>query len=306
MDVRALRAFSEVVRRGGFTRAGAALHLTQPAVSKLVKGLEEELGVRLLLRTGRTVALTDAGRAVAERAEAVLAALRSVEDAVGDVAAVRRGRLRVGLPPMVGASVFPGLVAAYRRIYPGVELALREEGARRVDELVLAGELDVGATLLPAAPELEVLPLRQDVLRVVLAKGHPLAGRRRLTLRELARVPLVLYRPDFLLHGRILDACRGAGFTPEVAAESAQWDFIAGLAAAGVGAALLPGTLCRSLSGSAVAIVPLVDPVVSWDLALAWRRDAFLPAAARAFIELTRQRLAGQTAAPVVQVRPGS
>ncbi|GEJ56461.1 LysR substrate-binding domain-containing protein [Anaeromyxobacter diazotrophicus] len=302
MDVRSLRAFAAVVRQGGFTRAGAALHLTQPAVSKLVKGLEEELGVPLLLRAGRRVELTDAGRAVAERAQAVLDALRSVEEAVGDVAAVRRGRLRVGLPPMVGASLFPGVIAGYRRAHPGVELAVREEGARRVEELVLAGDLDLGVTLLPTSAALEVLPLHRDVLRAVLHPRHPLARRRRLALRDLAATPLVLYRPDFVLHGRILEACRAAGFTPQVAAESAQWDFIAGLAAAGVGAALLPGTLCRALPASRLAAVPLADPVIAWDLALAWRRGAWLPAAARAWVELTSRSLARPLPPPLVRL----
>jgi DNA-binding transcriptional LysR family regulator len=194
------------------------------------------------------------------------------------------------------------VIAAYRRAHPGVTLALREEGARRVEELVLRGELDLGVTLLPTPAEFEVLPLHRDVLRAVLHPRHPLARRRRIALRELAGTPIVLYRADFVLHGRILEACRGAGFEPEVASESAQWDFIAGLVAAGVGAALLPGTLCRHLPAPRFATVALADPVISWDLALAWRRGGDLSAAARAWLAVASRSLA-RTPPPLVRLR---
>lgn len=301
MDVRNLNCLVEVVRRGGFSRAGAALHVTQPAVSKAVKALEEELGQQLLVRQGRKVALTDAGRVVYERAQGILAALRSIEEDVGEVRAVRRGRVRFGVPPMVGAAFFPPVLHDFREAYPGVALELREEGARRVEALVRDGEIDVGATVLPTdAVAFEVVPLMKDVLRAVVPPRSPLARRRSLALRDLERTPFVLYRADFALHGHILDACRHAGFTPQVAAESSQWDFMAAMVAADVGVALLPRTICLRLDPGRVRVVPLADPVLRWDLALVWRRDRHLAPAARAFVEVVRRR------SPTAPRGPGS
>lgn len=301
MDVRNLNCLVEVVRRGGFSRAGAALHVTQPAVSKAVKALEEELGQQLLVRQGRKVALTDAGRVVYERAQGILAALRSIEEDVGEVRAVRRGRVRFGVPPMVGAAFFPPVLHDFREAYPGVALELREEGARRVEALVRDGEIDVGATVLPTdAVAFEVVPLMKDVLRAVVPPRSPLARRRSLALRDLERTPFVLYRADFALHGHILDACRHAGFTPQVAAESSQWDFMAAMVAADVGVALLPRTICLRLDPGRVRVVPLADPVLRWDLALVWRRDRHLSPAARAFVEVVRRR------SPTAPRGPGS
>ena len=290
MDVRSLQGFVEVVRRGGFSRAAEALHVTQPAVSKMVKALEEELGLPLLWRQARRVALTDAGRVAYERAQAVLSALRAVEEEVAAVGAVTRGRVRFGVPPMVGGAVFPPVLAAFRRAYPGVSLELREEGARRVESLVLHGEIEVGATVLPTdAASFEILPLMRDVLRAVLPPGHPLARRRSLALRDLEHLPFVLYRADFALHGHILEACRNAGFQPQVAAESSQWDFMAAMVAADMGVALLPQTICRRLDRRLARAVRLADPVLRWDLALIWRRGRYLPPAPAAFVEVVRR-----------------
>lgn len=292
MDVRTLGAFVEVVRQGGFSRAGRTLHLSQPAVSKAVKALEEELGQTLLDRRGRRVTLTDAGRVVFDRAQAVLSGLHSIEEEVAEVGAVRRGHLRLGIPPMVGGAFFPPVLGDFRAAYPGVTLELREVGARSVEAFVLDGEIEAGATVLPTdARAFEVVPLMRDVLRAVLHPRSPLARRRTVTLRDLERVPFVLYREDFALHGHILDACRRAGFSPQVASESSQWDFMAAMVAADVGVALLPQTICRRLDPAQVAVVPLAAPEMRWDLALVWKRGRHLPPAARAFVEVVRRHV---------------
>lgn len=297
MDVRHLGAFVEVVRRGGFSRAGEALHLTQSAVSKAVKAIEEELGQPLLVRLGRRVALTDAGRVVFDRAQAVLSALHSIEEEVAEVGAVRRGHLRLGIPPMVGGAFFPPVLGDFRTAHPGVVLELREVGARSVEALVIDGEIEAGATVLPTDRSVfEAVPLMRDVLRAVVHPKSPLARRRSVALRDLEGVPFVLYREDFALHGHILDACRREGFSPKVAAESSQWDFMAAMVAADVGVALLPRTICRRLDAAQVKVLPLVEPELRWDLALIWKQGRHLPPAARAFIEVVRRRAEGGAA----------
>lgn len=290
MDVRNLAAFVEVVRRGGFSRASETLHLTQSAVSKAVKAIEDELGQPLLVRLGRKVALTDAGRVVFERAQAVFSVLHSIEEEVAEVGAVRRGHLRLGIPPMVGGAFFPPVLGDYRSAHPGVALELREVGARSVEALVMEGEIEAGATVLPTdRSAFEVIPLMRDVLRAVVHPRSPLARRRSVALRDLERVPFVLYREDFALHVHILDACRREGFSPQVASESSQWDFMAAMVAADVGVALLPRTICRRLDSAQVKVLPLVEPELRWDLALIWKKDRHLSPAARAFIEVVRR-----------------
>jgi DNA-binding transcriptional LysR family regulator len=235
------------------------------------------------------VTLTDAGRVVFDRAQGVLSVLQHIEDEVAEVGAVRRGHLRLGIPPMVGAAFFPPVLSDFRTSYPDVALELREVGAKTVEALVLAGEIEAGATVLPTdARVFEAVPLMRDVLRAVVHPRSALARRRSVTLRELEPFPFVLYREDFALRGHILDACRREGFSPKVAAESSQWDFMAAMVAADVGVALLPRRICARLDAE-VKVLPLVDPELRWDLALVWKRDRHLPPAARAFVEVVRR-----------------
>jgi DNA-binding transcriptional LysR family regulator len=293
VDVHGLRIFVEVARQKGFTRASRTLRITQPAVSKVVKALEEELGTPLLVRERRRVRLTDAGRIVLERAQAILDAMRVMEEEVVDLSALRRGRLRIGTPPIVGVAFLPPLLAEFHRSHPGISLELREEGSHQIEDLVRGHELDVGAVVLPTDERaFGTLPFVRDQLRAVLHPSHPLARRRSLALRELAGTPFVLYRPEFALHGLILEACQRSGFQPEVVSESSHWDFIVAMVAANIGVALLPVTICRLLDRAQVRSVRLVEPVIPWDVALVWRRDRPLPPATRAFLELAGRRLA--------------
>jgi len=300
MEIQALRYFVEVAHRQGFTRAGQALHVTQPAVSKAVKALEEELGTPLLVRDRRGVQLTEAGRQVLVRAEGVLDALREIEEEVAGAVRLRRGRLRLGVPPMVGVTFLPPLLAEFHRAHPGILLELREEGSHRIEELVLGRELDVGAVVLPTDEQaFATLPFVDDELRVVLPARHPLAGRRSLALEELKDTPFVLYRAEFALHGHIREACRRRGFEPRVVSESSHWDFIVAMVAARIGVAFLPDPICRQLDRRRVRTVRMTGPPIPWRVALIWRDDRLLAPATRAWLELARRRLAPETALPL-------
>lgn len=292
LDAQALRCFVEVVRRQGFTRASGALRLTQPAVSRVVKGLEEELGTPLLVRERRRVRLTEAGQIAYARAQAILDSLQGLEEEVQELSALRRGRLRFGMAPVVGVTYFPPLLAEFHRAHPGISLELREEGSHEVEALVRGHELDLGAVVLPTDEAVfGTMPFVKEVLRAVLHPSHPLARRRSIALSDLAPYPLVQYRPEFALHGLIREACRASGFEPRVVSESSHWDFIVALVAANLGVALLPATICRRLSPHEVRSVRLREPVIPWNAALVWRRDRDLPPATRAFLAFAERRL---------------
>jgi DNA-binding transcriptional LysR family regulator len=294
VDAQALRYFVEVARRQGFTRAGEALHVTQPAISKMVRALEDELGTPLLVRERRRVTLTEAGRLVYERAQGVLDALRTIEEEVVEIAAVERGRLRFGMTPIVGVTFFPPLLAEFHRAHPGILLELREDGSHHLEKLVAERELDVAAVVLPTDEKLfGTLPFVEDELVAVLPPAHPLSQRRSLALGDLRESPFVLYRPEFALHGQILEACRRSGFTPAVVSESSHWDFIVEMVAARIGVALLPRTIGRQLDERRVRTVRLREPAIPWKVALIWRRDRHLPPATRAWLALAERRLFG-------------
>lgn len=295
MELRALRYFIEVVRRQSFTAAAAELFVTQPTVSKMIKGLEDELGTPLLLREergrGRRLHLTDAGRIVFEHGQHVLAAHARLRAELESVAELGRGELTVGIPPM-GGTMFMPVIAAFHQRYPRIELKLMESGSRVIEHALLAGELELGAVLLPVDPkQLDALQVCNYRLRVVAPIGAPWRGRASIALEALAGESFVLYGEGFALNDVVLDACRRAGFTPTVAGRSSQWEFIAAMVRTGVGIALLPEPYCARLSTEHFTITALRAPEIPWMMALAWRRDGYLSRAARAWLALARDVL---------------
>jgi DNA-binding transcriptional LysR family regulator len=293
VDIRPLRYFVEVVRLRSFTRAAESLHISQPSISKMIKNLEDELGVVLLDRSTRGVELTDAGEAVFARAQQVVGSLNDLTTELADLMGMHRGTVRIGLPPMVGVSFFPGILAEFHALHPQIALRLYEDGARRVEHQVAAGDLDLGIALLPVdEDQFETFPFARDQLLLVVHPGHPLAGRESVTLRDLDRQPFILFREDFTLHDRIRRLCDRLGVELTIVCESSQWDFIGEMAAAGLGVALLPETICRRLDRNRVRTVPLADPPIPWHLAVIWRRGRYLSFAARGWLEFVRTRLA--------------
>jgi DNA-binding transcriptional LysR family regulator len=290
MEFRALRAFVEVVRQGGFSNAARAVFATQSTVSKAVKQLEQEIGTPLLDRLGHSNVLTAAGEIVYRRG---LRLLTDREDLLAEVAEVRglkRGILRLGLPPVGSSTLFAPLFAIYRKRYPGIEVRLLEHGSDQLEEVLRAGEIDIAGALLPTSPDFDSVPVRREPLVALLAASHPLAKRRSLTIRELATTPFILFESGFTLHRIVLDASRRSGFEPQVVARSSQIDFMVELVAAGLGVAFLPRMIARQRAHTAVRHVLLDEPDTDWEMAMVWRRGGYLPAAANAWLDLVRER----------------
>ncbi len=138
MDIRALRYFVELVREQSFTRASEKLFVTQPTISKMIRNIEEELGLPLLNREGRRFTLTDSGQVLFQRAQTILAEMQQLEAELADLQSLQHGRLTLGIPPMVG-HLYADLIRAYRTSYPKVELTLVEYGGRLIEQAVLEG-----------------------------------------------------------------------------------------------------------------------------------------------------------------------
>ena len=293
MDIRHLQYVLEVVRAKSFTKAAGALHITQPTISKMIKNLEDELGVQLFVRSKKEMELTDAGHIIVRQAQEIVHSFESLNAELNDLTQLKKGHIRIGLPPMVGSSFFPGVMSGFRERYPGVTVQIMEDGGKKLEEEVAARNLDAAVVLLPtgSAGVFEMFPFIDERLQLVVHPRHPLADRRETALAELAGEPFILFREDFALHDRIIAECESAGFRPRVLAESSQWDFISEMAAAGVGIALLPETICAGLDSKRVRVIPLTEPSIPWRLALIWRKEGYLSFAAREWVRFAMTML---------------
>ncbi|ANS76697.1 LysR family transcriptional regulator [Paenibacillus yonginensis] len=293
MDIRQLQYLVEVARLRSFTKAAEALFITQPTISKTVRMMEEELGIVLFARQGRSVELTDAGRIIVERAQEILNSFQNLSGELDDLRNLKRGHIRIGLPPMVGSSFFPKVMGQFHQRYPDITIRLFEDGAKKVEIDVQEGSLDLGVVVLPTVSEelFEIFPFVEEKLNLIVPSLHRLAECGEVGLRELQDEFFIMFREDFALHDRIIKECQGAGFQPKIIYESSQWDLISQMVAAGLGVALLPETICREMDPERVAIVPLVDPVIPWNLGIIWKKDRYMSFAAREWIRLARKGL---------------
>ncbi|NDL65113.1 LysR family transcriptional regulator [Acerihabitans arboris] len=289
MDIRTLRYFVEVVRQQSFTRAAQTLFVTQPTISKMLKHLEEELDCTLLIREGRQLRLTDSGQAVYSRGLGILDQFRQLEAELEDIGSLKKGRLRLGIPPMVGTQM-ADLIRDFRRKYPGIELQIAEFGGLTVQQAVLSGELDLALTALTADTQdaLTVLPVFSHPLCAVVPRAAPWLERDTVPFIELGDWPILIYNEDFALYRQLITAFQAEGINPQIAVRSGQWDFLAAMVEAGIGIAILPEPICRRLDKTRLLSLP-VAPLMMWQLGLIWRRDSYLSHGAQAWITACRR-----------------
>lgn len=291
MDVRHLTYFIEVARHRSFTKAARVLHITQPSISKMIKILEEELGVTLFYRSAKQIELTDAGKAVLRQAQQIVASFQNLTHELADVINLKRGNIIIGLPPMVGASFFPQVIGEFNQAYPQITMNLIEVGSKKVEQGVEDGSLDIGVVALPVKEStFEMFSFVKEPLMLIVPPDHPLAARDEVALAELRQEPFILFCEDFTLHDRIIDRCVQNGFHPHIICESSQWDFIAEMVAAKLGIALLPQTICQDLDPNYVRTIRLSDPMIPWHLGIIWKKDKYLSFAAREWLKFTSTR----------------
>lgn len=190
MDIRELRSFVQVAHAGSFSRAARDLYIAQPALSRQIAKLEEQLNVTLLTRHGRGVELTAAGARLLERAEMMLHYLQETTDHVRNSAEQERGHLAVGLPPAIGAVIGPQLIKSFRQLWPKASLHVREGLSGSLQEWVLDGRVDIAVVYnQPLLEAFDVRPLFSEPMVLVGPPGEP---ERAVRIHELADLSLIL------------------------------------------------------------------------------------------------------------------
>jgi DNA-binding transcriptional LysR family regulator len=246
LDVRRLRVLREVASHGSFSAAAEALSYTQSAVSQQIAALEREAGSRLVERSARGVRMTDAGRALVCHADAILARLADAEDELHAIAGLRGGRLRLAAFPSACSTLMPLAVARFRERHPGVDLSLHpaepEDGLR----MLRTGEADIALSIeatfaAPGPSDIDTVTLLDDPMYIMVHRDHPMAGRARLRLADLAddswMVGTTGTCPDVSI---FLRACQAAGFEPRIAFNLDDYHAIQGFVAAGMGVSFIP------------------------------------------------------------------
>jgi DNA-binding transcriptional LysR family regulator len=284
LDVRRLLVLRAVARHGSLAAAARSLGYTQPAVSHHLRRLEQEAGVRLLARQGRGVRLTDAGRALAARAEAIAAELSAAEAELAAMVRDEAEHLRIAALPSANAGLVPQALADLRARYPQIAVSLVEAGPEESWSLLLGAECDLAVTfdhpLFPRRPQADVtvVPLLDDRVLVILPALHPLAGARELDLERLAEEPWIL---STRCHAEMQLAFTAAGFTPNVALVTDDYyRAVPRLVAGGLGVGLATAFVSQGARPRGVVMVPVAGLAGGRIIAVLPRRPRPSPAAA--------------------------
>ncbi|UPL18762.1 LysR family transcriptional regulator [Microbacterium aurugineum] len=277
MNLEQLRGFVEVARLGHFTRASEHLHLAQPSLSRQISTLERELGAELFHRARGHISLTAAGETLLPRAQRMLADADAIRDEMGELAGLRRGRVRLGAPPTLCISLVAEAVSSFHATYPDVDLHLTESGSRLLVEQLAVGAVDIALItasdgLPPAGVSLTRMPLLAEELVVVSSAAEPpLTDGPAIDLEQLAALPLITFGESYELRATTDAAFREAGLTPHPVLEGAEMDTALRFVERGLGVAVVPAMVLFDRPG--LRSVRLSHPMMTRTVSLAHRSD---------------------------------
>jgi len=291
MELRHLRYFAAVAQYLNYSEASRRLHVAQPAISQTILDLEDELSVKLLLRTKRTVQLTAAGTAFVREAREILRRANQAQHLAQRAARGEVGTLGIAFFGAASAPILPALVQAYRRKFPDVELHLFEMNPDQQIAAFDEGRIHLGFTrALPPdrRSEFEEELLYKDLLVIALPTAHALAKQKVVSLKTLAGEPFVQFHrigaPS--LFDEVIGVCRRAGFSPRIVNEPNFMATVMTLVESGLGVSLIPSCV-RSLNRPHVIIRPITPRSAGIPLCATWPKSADNPAL-MAFLEILR------------------
>jgi LysR family carnitine catabolism transcriptional activator len=283
-SLRHLSAFAAVARAGGFTQAARRLHSTQPAVTLLIRQLEENLGARLFDRTTRSVQLTAAGAQFLPGVERLLADLEATIGGVREAVERARGRVVVAALPSIASSILPQAIAEVRRANPEIVVSVRDAVAGRISAMVGSGEVDIGIGQ-RAGDDADVAftKLLSDRLVAACPRAHALASRRRVAWVDLVGQPFISMSADSSVRRLVEEAFAAAGRRHEPAYEVLYMTTAVAMVAKDLGIAVLPSTALTAMNLRGIVVRPITAPVVEREIGSLTRRARSLSPAAQFF-----------------------
>lgn len=285
MDIRHLTYFIEVAKYKSFTKASKSLHLSQSTISKVVKSLEEELNVELIDRTAKNIELTEAGEIVLAEAEMILESMNDISTNLYDLMNLKKGKIKIGIPPIIGFLFFPKIIKQFNELYPDIKISIFEDDSKKVIQDVKEGVLDLGVVIQPVdQKEFEVVLFVRDELSLFVHTNHPLAQREKVEMRDLQNETFILFKQEYI-HDLIVQECQKAGFKPKIAYEISEWGFIGGMIGENLGVSICPKPITKKIQNDLIKSIPIVNPIFPWELGLISKKKKRASPAVREFIK---------------------
>ncbi|WP_027407559.1 LysR family transcriptional regulator [Anaerovibrio sp. RM50] len=289
MELRQLEYFQMASRLKNITRAAERLNVSQPNITVAIKKLEAELGIQLFDRSQKQLSLTPEGTIFLNRIEL---ALRNIQDAVlevNDYKQLQKGTIKIGIPSMIGAYLFPKIFSSFQHLYPHLDIYLYEEGSMTIREKLERDELDFGIVILSdASSNLQLLPMARNQIVACVPNEHPLAHKSSININDISEADLIMLKEGSFLRYMVLNKLKMANISPNIVLESNQIETIKGLVSSNVGISFLLDFIVKGTPG--IKILPFEDPIYV-DLGLAWKKERYISKAAQSFIDFCKNTL---------------
>lgn len=296
LETRQLRYFAAVAEELHFGRAAARLHIAQPALSRQIQRIEQQVGTTLFERTQRRVELTPAGAVLVERAQHLLDELGKAEQAARRASEGEIGTLVLGFIHSSTYGLLPGILQRFRNVKPDVELDLREMSMAEQANALARGTIDIGLTRpTKFSADVETQSIFRENFLAAVPSHHPLASSASVKLIQLADERFVMFPPRTspLLNTSVMRMCERAGFAPRIAQTATQVHTVIGLVSANMGVAIVPAS-AKNLHIKGLAFLHIEDNPPPVEVILAWSRQHDTPVlrAFRTMAQDVAQRLA--------------
>lgn len=285
MELRQLEYFTAVSNELHFSRAAEKLNIAQPTLSQQIKTLEDEMGIPLFDRIGKKTALTEAGKILLHHSQRVFFEIEQAQAALRDLNGLQTGKLTIGSLMTCVNYLLPSAISEFKQLYPNVNLSVFGQRTGEIKKGLLENELDLGISFLPVEDdELGSIPLFTEELSLAVPSDHPLAHRKEVEIEMLEHNPIVLLPSNYFLRQLIDTYCAELGIILRPTLEMSTLESLTQMVSEGIGVTILPTPYLDFLNNQRIAKVRLINPVMERKIGFVYRKDKFMCATTRAFI----------------------
>ncbi|MBB6446793.1 DNA-binding transcriptional LysR family regulator [Bacillus benzoevorans] len=246
--------------------------------------MEEELNMELIDRSVKKIELTDAGEIVLAEGEVIMESLNDLSSHLYDLMNLKKGKIKVGIPPIIGFLFFPKIIKGFNQLFPDIKIKISEDDSQKVIQEVRDGLLDLGVVMLPVdEKEFDVVPFVFDELSLFVHHSHPLAQKEKIEMKELQKETFILFKHPYI-HNLIIQECQRAGFHPEIGYEISEWGFISGMVGENLGISIFPKPVVNKVDQDLIKAIPF-HPSFPWNLGIISKKKKHASPAVREFIK---------------------
>ena len=285
MDIREMKYIDMIAQTRSMTKAAQKLHISQPALHKSLRKVEEEFNTTFFYRKGHESLPTDTGLIVLEYARRTLHSLNEMQEKILEVQNLKSGSVTIGFPAVVGTLYLPQALINFQKTYPNISLRTLEAGANELSTLVENGTLDMAILVRPVTHQsLSEIPLFQDQIVAGVTRNHPWFDRSHVTIEDFEAVSFNTFRPDFSVHTQLIDLFKEKNITPHIGFSGSSCGFLCQISMLSNGILVLPRPIIESICKEQMALIPF-NPAFLWELSLAFRKNSYLSTSAKALIQ---------------------